>query len=150
MSDFILLDSGPLGLATNPKGLEKTFRCNQWIRTQLRQGKKVLVSELADYEVRRELRRADKKRGIVKLDQFKIELGYLPLTTATMILAADLWAEARKLGKPSASDEALDGDVILAAQAILLQNAGHQVVVATTNTKHLSLFVDARLWDAIV
>jgi hypothetical protein len=36
----------------------------------------------------------------------------------------------------------LDGDVILASQAILVNNYGHEVIVATTNTKHLSLFVD--------
>jgi hypothetical protein len=43
----------------------------------------------------------------------------------------------------------LDGDVILASQAILVNNYGHEVIVATTNTKHLSLFVDAREWQDI-
>lgn len=150
MSKVILLDSGPLGLATNPKAGSVTFACNQWIRGHLRQGNKVRVSELADYEVRRELLRAGKRRGIAQLDQFKIELGYVPLSTATMLLAAQLWAATRQAGNSTAHDHALDGDVILAAQALMIQDAGHQVIVATTNVKHLELFVDARLWRDIV
>jgi hypothetical protein len=47
------------------------------------------------------------------------------------------------------STKALDGDVILASQAILVNNYGHEFIVATTNTKHLSLFVDAREWQDI-
>jgi len=149
MKQVILLDAGPLGLATNPKAGRDTFVCNQWIRTNLRLGKQVMISEIADYEVRRELWRAGKKRGLAQLDQFKLELDYLPLSTATMLLAAELWAKARSQGRPAASDQALDADVILAAQAKLLEIAGHQVTVATTNVKHLELFVDAHLWSDI-
>lgn len=68
------------------------------------------------------------------------------IDTATMLKAAEFWSRARQRGKATASNDALDGDVILAAQAALLQNANNQVVVATTNVKHLSLFVDAREW----
>lgn len=53
-----------------------------------------------------------------------------------MLKAAELWAEARKQGKPTADNKALDGDVILASQAILVANLGHEVIVATTNKKH--------------
>ena len=48
-----------------------------------------------------------------------------------------------------ADSNALDGDVILAAQAILEVNAGNEVVIATTNVGHLSQFVDAREWRLI-
>ena len=104
---------------------------------------------MADYEIRRELLRADKQRGLRKLDQFKLDLGFVPITTAVMLLAAQLWAEVRRHGIPTAPDHALDGDVILAAQALLMREAGHQVIVATTNIKHLELFVDARHWSDI-
>jgi predicted nucleic acid-binding protein len=149
MSTMILLDAGPLGLATHPKAEGQTFLCNRWIFDRLAQRQKVFVPEISDYEVRRELIRVGKARGLAKLDQFKIDLGYLPLTTATMLLAAELWAEARRLGRPNTSDHALDADVILSAQAMMLERGGHQVIVATTNLKHLSLFVDARLWSDI-
>jgi len=49
-------------------------------------------------------------------------------------------------GKPTADRNALDGDVILAAQAIWEVNAGNEVVIATTNVGHLSQFVDVREW----
>ena len=146
---IILLDAGPLGIATNPGASRETFLCIHWIRTLVAQSVQVMVPEIADYEVRRELLRAGKRRGLGQLDQFKIDLAYLPLTTAAMLLAAELWAQARNLGRPSAHDHALDGDVILAAQAKLLETAGHQVIVATTNVKHLELFIDARHWRDI-
>ena len=73
-------------------------------------------------------------------------LEYLPLTTAAMRLAAGLWAQARRGGYPTAPDPALDGDVILAAQALSL---GVPVIVATDNVAHLSRFVTADLWQNI-
>ena len=109
----------------------------------------VILSEIADYEVRRELIRAGKENGLKKLDKFKNVLLYRPLTTEVMLLAAQLWADARKRGRPTAEPNALDGDAILAAQAILEANPGNEVVIATTNVGHLSQFVDARDWRSI-
>ena len=66
-----------------------------------------------------------------------------------MPLAADLWAQARNRGMATAHPKALDGDVILAAQAL---NSGMPIsdfVVATSNVSHLSQFVPAERWDAI-
>jgi hypothetical protein len=60
-----------------------------------------------------------------------------------------MWAQVRQQGKPTADDKALDGDVILAAQAILISSEEYPVIVATSNPKHLSLFVDARDWQNI-
>jgi hypothetical protein len=60
--------------------------------------------------------------------------------------AAELWAQARQGGYPTAPDPALDGDVILAAQALSL---GVPVVVATANVAHLSRFVPADVWQNI-
>lgn len=74
---------------------------------------------------------------------------YLSLNTQVMLLAAQLWAEARQKGTPTADSKSLDGDVILASQAKLLEINGHTVIIATGNVKHLSLFVDAREWQNI-
>jgi hypothetical protein len=53
-----------------------------------------MIPEIADYEVRRELLRARREVGIRRLDQLKEALTYLPITTAVMLRAAQLWAEA--------------------------------------------------------
>ncbi|MEG4330209.1 nucleic acid-binding protein [Microcoleus sp. herbarium5] len=149
MSRIIILDSGPLGMVTNPQAKPPYLECQLWLDCLLQNGEIVILPEIADYEVRRELIRAGKERGIRKLDLFKNVLTYRPLTTEVMLLAAQLWAQARMRGRPTAEANALDGDVILAAQAILEASEGNQVVIATTNVGHLSQFVDAREWRLI-
>jgi len=150
VSRIILLDSGPLGLVTNPRNSADTFECNRWLRLLLAAGTRVLVPEIADYEVRRELLRGNKAAGIKRLDALKATIGYVPLTTEAMLRAAEFWAQARQRGRPTADNKALDGDVILAAQAALLAEQGDDVTVATTNVGHLTQFVDARAWQDIV
>lgn len=149
MSQVILLDSSPVGLITNPKASPLALQCQQWFFSLFARGYEVVLPEIIDYEIRRELLRANQLSGIRKLDQLKSEIIYLPITTEVMLKAAELWAQTRNQGKPTADNKALDGDVILASQAILVTNYGHEVIVATTNTKHLSLFVDARKWQDI-
>jgi hypothetical protein len=63
--------------------------------------------------------------------------------------AAEFWAESRRRGRPTASEKALDVDVILAAQAWRTTYDGSFVVIATTNRKHLSQFVPAEHWKDI-
>jgi hypothetical protein len=149
VSRIILLDAGPLGLATNPRPTPESQACNRWIETLAQGGTLVLVPEIADYEIRRELLRARKMQGVQRLDQLVAAIGYAPLTTAAMRRAAEFWAAIRQTGKPTADSKALDGDVILAAQAAVLVDQGHDVVVATTNVGHLSRFVTASEWQNI-
>jgi hypothetical protein len=66
-----------------------------------------------------------------------------------MLQAAEFWAQARQQGQPTTVDAALDGDVILAAQAFLLSQQGDPIVIATTNVGHLSRFVPAQRWQDI-
>ena len=121
--------------------------CKRWLLELAEHGVRVAIPEIADYEVRRELLRAGKMRGIERLDALLEILEYLPLSTAVMRDAASLWAEVRRSGQPTADPKALDADVILAAQARRMATA--ELVVATTNVRHLSRFVDARLWQEI-
>ncbi|MEO1145783.1 MAG: nucleic acid-binding protein [Cyanobacteria bacterium J06638_22] len=107
------------------------------------------VPEISDYEVRRELLRAGLLRSLRRLDSLKRTLDYIPIQTDTMLLAAELWAEARKTGQPTADAKALDGDVILSAQARLLRSEGVDVLVATTNVAHLARFITAANWQSI-
>jgi hypothetical protein len=90
---IVLLDSGPLGILSNPNSSPTTLECRYWAEALVAKGYRLIVTEIADYEVRRELLRADKLAGIRRLDELKATLEYLPLTTATMLKAAQFWAE---------------------------------------------------------
>jgi len=120
-----------------------------WLLARVEAGTVVLVPDITDYEVRRELLRAGKTVGVDRLDALGNSLGVVATTPAILREAAELWATARRLGRPTAIDAALDVDVILAAQARSIGREGHEVTVATTNVAHLGRFVDARLWDDI-
>lgn len=108
-----------------------------------------MLPEIADYEHRRKLLHLDSLGSIRHLDALKETIGYAPLTTGVMLGAARLWAEARKRGLPTASERALDIDVILAAQALEFADGEDEVVVATMNPRHLSRFVNTRDWQEI-
>jgi predicted nucleic acid-binding protein len=149
MNQLILLDTGPLGMVTNPKANPDCQACKQWLSRLEPQGDRVALPEIADYELRRELMRAGKNRGIQQLDQLKTTIPYFPITTEVMLKAAELWAQARNQGYPTASPEALDGDVILAAQAVILRSQGYDTIIATTNVGHLSRFTIAKTWQEI-
>lgn len=147
MSLIIFLDTGPLGLATNPN--KDNGECTKWLISCLNAGARVCVPEICDYELRRELLRANNTSGLARLDQFVHEVDYVPITTAMMRKAAEYWAKARNAHTPTAPKEALDADVILAAQATLSTEMGDQVVIATTNVGHLSMFIKAKCWNEI-
>jgi predicted nucleic acid-binding protein len=146
VKDAVLLDAGPLGLVTNPKQSSKALDCTKWLQSLIAGNARVIIPEIADYEIRRELLRAEKTRGVSKLDRLVELLEYLPLTTGAMRQAAHFWAQARRQGQPTAGDKTIDADMILAEQAATL---GAPSVIATTNVGHLSRFVAAELWQKI-
>lgn len=144
MRDVVVLDAGPLSMVAHPRD---NIEAKDWLETLLRSGEfLIFIPEIADYEVRRELLRAKKSKSVQRLDALKDALSYLPLTTDAMLLAAELWARVRQQGRPTASDKALDADVILAAQALSLSDGA---IVATDNVGHLDRFVTARRWPDI-
>jgi predicted nucleic acid-binding protein len=144
----MMLDAGPLGLITNPKLSPESEACTQWLQTHITSGSRVIIPEIADYEVRRELLRANKTKGISRLDDLAQSIEYLPITTAAIRKAAILWAEARQQGQPTAGDKTIDGDMILVDQAITLEIP--DIVIVTTNVGHLSRFITAELWQNVV
>ena len=137
MSSIIVLDTGILGMLVHPSVTGEPCECKNWLKNVLLQGMSVYVPEIADYELRRELIRIKSSGSITRLDQLKARLSYAPITTEAMLKAAELWAAARNAGRPTADDRALDADVILAAQGVLLSRPGDPVIVATTNVGHL-------------
>ena len=151
---LVLLDTSPLGMVTHPKASGNNLACTNWLKGLLAKGVEIRVPEICDYELRRELVRAQKAAGIEKLDKLGEAVGYLPLNTEIMRKASELWADLRNNGQPTASDDALDGDVILAAQAIILSQQseyhGIRIVIATSNVGHLARMADADSWGNIV
>ena len=152
MARIIVLDAGPLGLASKPGRKPDAVRCRAWILSLKAARAVIVVPELADFEVRRELVRSGATAGIGRLDRLAAALTYDPITTAAMRRAAELWAAVRNAGLPTAHPLALDGDCVLAGQALTLAGPGDVMTIATTNARHLARFpgVDARAWDSIV
>ena len=110
---------------------------------------RVILPEICDYELRRKLlhllaKGQTSERSIRRLDELSQQLEYLPVGTEAFQLAANLWAIARTKGLPTAPEQSLDGDVILAAQASLVGGT-----VVTTNPKHLERFVPSADWTDI-
>jgi predicted nucleic acid-binding protein len=147
VSSVVLLDAGPLGLVTNPKRGGKSADCARWLQSLVAAGVRVLIPEIADYEIRRELLRANKAAGLAQLDALEDAVEYLPINTAAMRHAAQLWSQARQQGQPTASDESIDADMILIGQSMALGEP--QFVIATTNVGHLGRFTSAALWTDI-
>jgi predicted nucleic acid-binding protein len=137
----VVLDTGPLGKIAHPR---RNPEVTAWFDHLLAAGFVVILPEIGDYEVRRELLLAGLSRSVQRLDGLKQVITYSPLTTETMLRATELWAGARRSGQPTADPKALDGDVILAAQAELIGG-----IVATDNVRHLARYVDAREWREI-
>ena len=122
MSRIVLLDSGLLGLVTNPRVSPKSLVCAEWLQDLLAGGADVL-------------------------DELAGALRFLPITSTAMRQAAAFWAQARQAGQPTAPDPALDADAILAGQAAAM--LADNVVIATTNVGHLSRFVAAAPWHTV-
>lgn len=148
MARVVLLDSGPVGEVTHPES-DKRGPIREWLFELLDAEAYPRLPEIVDYEHHRTLLRRSASRQVERLDGFKRVFGYEPLTTDVMITAAEFWAEARKRGLPTGTERELDVDVILAAQARSLERDGNEVIVATTNPRHLSRFVETGLWQEI-
>jgi predicted nucleic acid-binding protein len=74
-----------------------------WVAWLTSSGVEFVVPEIADYEVRRELLRSGRAKGVRRLDQLKTRLTYLPIATDAMLKAAEFWAVARRHGNPTNS-----------------------------------------------
>ncbi len=147
MKDAILLDSGPLGLLANPNHTANPRACRRWAASLVSAKRRLIVPQLAYYEVRRELLLASLADALSILEVVVSWLEFLPVSDAAWRMAAELWADARRRGVPTADRHALDGDVLLAAQALAL---GVPAVVATANVGHLSRHCPAAAWETIL
>lgn len=160
MPRVFYLDTGPLGLACyfQPQHTDEAAKFQGWLKAVLLNRSHVVVPAMADYELRRELIRNNFSNSIAQLDL--IESGqhldfpgveYLNVTDPAIKRAANMWAEARNRGYATAHDKALDGDLIIAAQALDHAAPASRFALVTTNVKDLARYVGrrARPWNAI-
>jgi len=151
----IILDTGPLGILTNPKKPHGTVDALRWAAAHIRAGNRIMVPSIADYEVRRELVRLGKACGLVSLDTWNATPSdrYIILTDNALRLASELWARARNAGTATADPKELDCDVLIADQALDYAKmhglAPNEIIVATVNVGHLAQFVQAEIWQNI-
>lgn len=159
----VFLDEGPLSWVTQKPGETPDFdACRAWALGLASAGVRLCVAEVTDYELRRELVRQEERRfdlgqplrgSVERLDAFINAIEYVPITTQAMRRAAVFWGQLRNAGQPTASDKALDGDVILGAQIhVFARSEGlrlSEIRVATTNVKHIERLVQADLWGNI-
>jgi predicted nucleic acid-binding protein len=149
---IILLDSGILGQLTNPNLDRDTDPLKKWFDISLIRTN-VVTSKICDYEIRRGLLLAQKQgltaAGLSLLNDLYKFVDFLPVTETILDLAADIWATARSEGQPTAGDRNLDADMIICAtwQDLATRYPGQEVVIATTNVRHLSRFATAVRWE---
>lgn len=90
-----------------------------------------------------------------RLEYVRSRTRYLRIDTEVMLKAADIWAEVRQKGQPTADNKALDGDAIIAAQAVIAKEAGMYIEIVTTDTEDLNrllapYFITAKRWKDII
>ena len=136
----LLLDTSVVGEICHPRRHADT---KEWL-ARVSGAHELLLSEVVDYELRRELLRIGARRSVLALDDLGRTITYVPVTTATWRGAAALWARARLAGRPSAAADALDADVLIAQQAI-----SDGAVVVTRNKRHFEAFVAVMTLDEV-
>jgi predicted nucleic acid-binding protein len=150
---IIVLDAFPTSSVSKRPGNQPptlSDQCRLWIHDCEAVGHRVLVPAISYYEALRELELRQAASQIARLRAFCLQpRRFLPLTTAHLDTAAQLWGQARRAGQPTAAPQSLDADVILAAQALSLNVNAPELIVATTNPAHLSRYVAAEVWTAI-
>ena len=147
---LVFLDSGPLGMLSHPHGNPLVLRCQQWALDLIAAGVRVVVPEIADYEVRRKLLHLGATVGACPAGPAQVGFDYAPITDGRDAPGG------RALGRREAGRAA---DVIPGCTGrglhpgrpgVLAADPGDVVTVATDNVGHLGRFVDARPWDQIV
>ena len=109
----LLLDTNVLVRICHPTGHRDV---KDWFRSLLLRGAdapEILVSVLADYELRRTLIQRGASAGLAQLDDVARSVTYAPVTPEVVRRGAELSARLRREGGNRVSD----ADVLMAAQA---------------------------------
>ena len=114
-------------------------------------GHSLIVPAVADFEQRREHLLRSANSSIAALYAFIVAAPdhYLYLNDSALKRAAQLWADMRKKGLPTAALQELDCDTLLAAQVLDLGLAAGSFIVATGNKRHMERLIDCAAWPHI-
>lgn len=149
---IIIIDSGILGQLCRPNSDRETLALKSWFERILIRAN-VVSSKICDYEVRRGLLLAQKQGlvadGLPILDDLYQLIDFLAVEDRILDLASEIWATARENGQPTAGERNLDADTIICAtwQDLAERYPGQDVVIVTTNLRHLSRFANAVVWQ---
>ena len=149
---IVFLDTSPLGAITNPTpSSQEVHQIKAWAEQLGNAGHLLIVPAVADYEQRREhlLRGATKSLDLLDAFIAAAPNRYLHLNDSALKLAAQLWANVRKMGMPTADQRELDCDILIAAQVLDLALPAGSFIVATGNTRHLSRLIACDVWQNI-
>lgn len=150
---LVALDTGPLGLVTHPKPSPEAAACLAWVASLVRDGVRVVIPAVGDYELRREYLLRDAIKALQELDAAAFHLEVLPINDDVLHHAAQLWAQSRLAGRPTSDAKALDGDCILVAQVQLeaarLELDENEWIIATTDVGDLPHLAPAKRWNEI-
>ena len=141
MSLKIMIDTSVLGRICHPT---EHSDVQEWFRSLLEQGShvsEVLVSVLADYELRRHLLKMGAVESLRRLDDLAQCLRYVPVTAEAGRRAAELRQAMATQGMPGVSDAGL----LMAAQA-MIENA---VLITNDRTTARIPGVQARDWTDV-
>ncbi len=153
---IIVLDTGVLSNCAVRIGIGSEERtpsesCREWLTDCERAGILLLVPAIIYYETLREIERRKAAVQRQRLVDFCFKTDrFVPLTTAHLERAALIWAQSQNSGNTTAGKGALDIDLTLCAQVQSLGLTAADYVVATTNTRHLTEYVNAQEWQSIV
>jgi len=115
-------------------------RVMQKLQAVLRQNAVILISPLVFYELARLFYKRGAKRKLTSLERLANLFSWCDLSRTTWDTGARLWADCRKVGRPTG--EGLDADVLIAAQA-----KEHNAIVVTDNVRHFQyLEVNYESW----
>ena len=142
MSSTLVLDARPLLQLCHSR---KWQGISDWLVEIASSGRRIIVPEITDYEVRRLLLKRGASAQLRRLNDIGNETYYSPLTTELMRDAAQVWADAEGSGHRFGHPKTLNADAILIAQTRAIGDR-RSVTVITKNTKPLDPFVNAVWW----
>ena len=130
MPSIYLLDSGPLGLLAHDRPVRRAPIQN-WLMQETTGGATVYISEVADYEVRREITlmiRTGKLPAsrLARLERLANLFTYLPVSTAIGKRAAEFWAglDSREFRPPGQASDVLMPPGTEVGATVVTSNAG--------------------------